>query len=1229
MAKKKTKKRRPSLKKLATKVSATKSARPQQTRSVADSPTSASLSASRAKEKILPIVGVGASAGGLEAFTQLLEHLPPNPGMAFVLIQHLDRTHDSQLTEILARKSPLPMQEVGGETLLEADHVYVISATENLRIEHGVLRTVPRIDEPGVRNMPIDDFLQSLAKDRGNRAFGVVLSGTASDGTLGLKAIKAEGGITFAQEPSSAKFDGMPRSAIAAGAVDFVLTPEAIAKQLVALGDHSYLRDAPVRESARVPSSDGDLNRIFQQLRTATGIDFTYYKPNTIMRRIQRRMALHGLDNLKDYARRLRQDSGEAKILAQDFLINVTAFFREPETYQKLKEVVFPALLKNRLHDDRIRIWIPGCSTGEEAYSYAISLTEFLEDRDQHPPIQIFATDLSDAVIEKARSGVYLEGSLAGVSAERIKRFFVKRERVYQISKAIRDICVFAKQDLAKDPPFSKLDLISCCNLLIYLGPALQKKALSLFQYALKPGGFLILGSSESIGALAASFQTIDRKSRIYAKKAHSVGPEPYISLSYPSSGQSSQQEHPGENGTPLKSIQKQADRLLLAEYAPVGVIVDETMHVVQVRGDTGPYLQLPSGEPTTDLSRLVRPGLLGPLRAAIRKARQQNASVREAEIRVKAADQFRDVVLRVSPLRDSHSAEQCFLILFEDATRQPVRPQSRKKRGKPGVRHKRDEEVSQLEQELTATRDYLQSIIESQEAATEELRSANEEAQATNEELDTAKEELQATNEELNTVNDELRARNIEQSTLNSDLRKLLESINVPLVMVGRDLHIRWFTPAIEPLLNLLPTDQGRPITDLHSEAIPNFRELLLHALAGEKNTNVEIEGHSGRWLSLRILPYRGPDNTIDGAIATLIDIDDLKRARDFAEIVTATVREPLVVLDAALRIRTANDAFYRFFRMNKQDTEGRLIYEIGRGQWNIPRLKQLLEEILPKEIGIREFEVQQNYEGIGLKTILLHAREIRQGDGERMIVLAIDDVTELRQSAENLRRSNEDLKQFIYAASHDLQEPLRMVVTYAQMLAAKYAGELNGEGAKYIQYAVDGALRLESLVSGLLEFWQLSEQVEEHPVPVNCNEILKTVLLNLEAPIRENNAQITSGRLPSLMASTAPLTQLFQNLIANALKYRSADPPRIHVSAVKENSEWIFSIADNGMGIDPQYTTEIFRVFRRLHSREKYPGTGMGLAICQRIVERYGGRIWVESEPGRGSTFRFALPL
>jgi len=1182
-----------------------------------------------------PIVGVGASAGGIEAFTQLLEHMPANTGMAFVLVQHLDPTHASQLTEILSRKTAMPIQEIHGDTPVEPNHVYVMPPSENLTIVGGILKTVPR-PNTGARNMPIDGFLQALAKDRQNMAFGMILSGTASDGTLGARAVKAEGGITFAQDPTSAKFDGMPRSAIASGAIDFVLSPKGIARQLVGLSAHSYLQHSPESAPDLVSADGRDLDRIFVRLHAATGIDFTFYKHNTIRRRIKRRMAVHGIEDLKDYSRLVEHDSAEANVLAQDFLVNVTSFFREPGAHQRMREIVFPALLEARSPDDPIRIWVPGCSTGEEVYSLAIALTEFIEEHAVRPGIQIFATDLNETLIEKARAGVYLEGALSGVSSQRLERFFVKRNRVYQVSQSIRDLCVFARQDVTRDPPFSKMDLISCCNLLIYLGTVLQKKALSTFHYALKPNGFLVLGSSESVGIFSEYFETIDRTHRIFVKRGKSV--QPNFDLDRNAAiGMAAPPRLPSQSSGAAHSIQKEAERMLLAEYAPPSVIIDEDMRVLQVRGQTDPYLRVPRGAPTSNLTLLVRPGLLAGLKAAVGQARKQNAPVSEKGLRVKRNDHFGMVDVRVSPIRGAHDQDRCFLVMFENSTEAKAASQKQAKSGKVGRVPKVSDqvvdqlhgEIARLEHELTETRDYLQSIIEAQEAAAEELRSSNEEAQATNEELDTAKEELQASNEELNTVNEELRIRNAEQSSLNSDLRKLLENINVPLVMVGKDLRIRWFTPAMEPVLNLLPTDQGRVITDLRAATIPDFAEMLAGTVSGGEEKHLEFQRPDGRWLSLRILPYRGLENTLDGAIATLIDIDDLKRALDFAEAVVATVREPLIVLDGSLRVRTANEAFYKIFELEKQETEGRLFYEIGNGQWNIPRLRLLLENILPKDSALRDFEVErQTSEGIGAKTMLLNAREIRQRDGERMILLAIDDITELRHSTEELYRKNEDLKQFVYAASHDLMEPVRMIVAHTQLLAARYADKLDSKGEESIRYAVDGALRLEASIAGLREFWQLSERPEEPRTLVDSADVLRQAVLNLEASVAENNAVITNDPLPSLMASEATLTQLFQNLLANALKYRSKEPPTIHVSAVREGSEWIFSVRDNGIGIDPRHARQIFGVFKRLHPREKYSGTGIGLAICQKIVERYGGRIWVESQLGQGADFKFAIP-
>ena len=618
----------------------------------------------RAEGSSFPIVGIGASAGGLEAFTELLSHLPDDTGMAFVLIQHLDPSHESHLTELLSKASKMPVSEVKGETRAEANHVYVIPPRCNLGISDGVLHTPPRPDSG--RNMPIDSFLRALAADRGSKALGVVLSGTASDGTLGLQAIKAAGGITFAQEKRTAKFDSMPGSAIAAGVVDFVLPPAGIARQLVAIARDSRVPIEP-REATEQPG-EAELKKIFRLLRIATGVDFTYYKHSTLQRRIKRRMALRGFEKLEDYSRDLERNRDEANALCESFFITVTAFFREPAVFEELKKRVFPALVENRGREDPIRIWVPGCSTGEEAYSIAICLMEFLEEAEVSLPFEIFATDISETAIEKARAGTYTEAALAHVSPQRLARFFTRTERGHQIAKIIRDVCVFARHNVAQDPPFSKLDLISCCNVLIYLGAVLQRKVLSILHYALKPTGFLVLGPSESIGTLSESFHQVEKTHKIYRMRPAAGKPAPPLSEGRRAEGRVDLRERIAEGRAGL-DVQREADRLVLAEHGPPGAIIDDDMNIVQVRGHTAPYLELSPGEPTHNLLKMAREGLIAGLGKAIRAARQTNAVAKEDGFRIEGSGQLKEVAIKVIPFRGSSSSkERYFLVLFEDA---------------------------------------------------------------------------------------------------------------------------------------------------------------------------------------------------------------------------------------------------------------------------------------------------------------------------------------------------------------------------------------------------------------------------------------------------------------------------------------------------------------------------------------------------------------------------------
>src|SRR5215469_309947 len=719
------------------------------------------------------IVAIGASAGGLEAFTELVKALPGNTGMAFVLVQHLDPTHHSMLTELVSKSTSMAVAEVKSGMKVEANHVYVIPPNSMMTIANRVLQLNPREDFYATR-MTVDHFMRSLAEDQGGRSVGVILSGSGTDGTLGLAEIQAQGGVTFAQDETTARHDGMPRSAIAAGTVDFILPPKEIARELVRIAANRFVVPPEREEAEQAPhEAHPAIHTIFQLLRKSSGVDFTYYRHTTIRRRIQRRMVVHKIETLDDYVKYLQANPAEVKALYQDMLINVTSFFRNPAVFDSLKSLVYPSVLKNRPRDTTIRVWAPGCASGEETYSLAITLLEFLGDKASEIPIQLFGTDVNEASIIKARTGMYPENIQGDVSPERLRRYFSKTETGYRVSKTIRDMCIFAQHNVLYDPPFSQLDLVCCRNVLIYLEPMLQKKIVSLFHYALRPTGFLTLGISEGVGSSTNLFSLIDRGSKIFAKKAIATHVPTGFSVDRKVSDlpfNPRVARATGEGSWSYPDFQKECDRRLLAQYAPATVFVNQDLEVIHSRGELDPFLKLPSGRASLSVLRMVREGLLSDLRAAVGQAMRQGAPVRRKNVVIKNGKSSQNVELEVVPLNMGNLKERYLMIVFHDGDwkEQEKDPKPNRKSAKATTRQReqseaRDGRISRLEQELAATKEYLQSVIESQEATNEELQSANEEIlssneelQSTNEELETAKEELQSTNEELTTVNDE-----------------------------------------------------------------------------------------------------------------------------------------------------------------------------------------------------------------------------------------------------------------------------------------------------------------------------------------------------------------------------------------------------------------------------------------------------------------------------------------
>lgn len=954
-----------------------------------------------------PVVGMGASAGGLEAFEAFFKNMPAGTGIAFIIVTHLDPSHSSMMGELIARFTEMPVIEAQDEMPVKPDHVYIIPPNKDLAILNGALQLMT-FEEPRGLRMPIDFFLRSLADDVGGRAVCVILSGNGSDGSAGLQAIHEVGGMSMVQEVSTAQYSGMPLSAIGTGLADFVVPVEAMPGQLLAYVKQG-LAGKRQGKPAIVRKTQSSLQKILVLLRSQTGHDFSHYKKSTLYRRIERRMGLHDIGDMATYAKYLRDNQAEAQALFKELLIVVTSFFRDGEAFEVLQKKALPKLLGDRPDGDPIRVWVPGCATGEEVYSVAILLKEYMLEHGRDFPVQLFGTDMDDDAIKKARAGVFPENIVNDVSSERLERFFIHEDGSYRVKKEVREMAVFALHNVIKDAPFTRLDLLCCRNLLIYLENEIQQNLLPLFHYSLKQDAVLFLGASESIGRFVDLFKPLDSKWKIYirreavaAQQIHDFGMlfgarTPDVSAIAPRDPVKAQ-------ASSAEIVQQQ----LLDSYAPPSLLINKNGDIIFIHGRTGKYLEPAAGQATLNILEMARPGLQFELRSAISIAATRKEEVHYQGLSVDTGAGTHSVELTVKPFSEPESMQDYLLVVLEDAGKKKPGRSGKQAAPAPG----RDQQIESLETELKYTRESQQAVIEELQStneelmsSNEELQSTNEELQSTNEELETSQEELQSMNEELITVNSELQAKHELLSRAENDMKNLLDSTEIGTIFLDGSMNVARFTPRVTDIINLIPSDIGRPLEHIvmnidYNGIIDDVREVYRASITKE----VEVRTKAGVWYLARLTPYRTKDDVTAGVVITFTDVSDTKlaaeailnletAARKYAEGIVETVPLPLLVLDQELSIVSANKEFYDFFHIDKSATQGTGIYRLDGGLWDMPELRTILEKVLPERENFEGFVIEHELPGIGHQRLILNGRKISYMDIPPLILLSIQE--------------------------------------------------------------------------------------------------------------------------------------------------------------------------------------------------------------------------------------------
>lgn len=1072
------------------------------------------------------IVCIGASAGGMEAIHELFDHLPADTGSSFIVIQHLSSDHKSLMAELLSKHTGMNVLEAKDNTEVQPDSVYVIPNNRNISIRNRTLLLSDK-EQGRAPNMPIDIFLRSLARDVGENAIAIILSGTGTDGTKGIMEIKKAGGLVFVQDPGTAKFDGMPYSAIASGQIDFILSPESIADELLL---HYKKPSAAVIVDTLPPDDEPLLLEILNLVKQKTACDFTRYKRPTVIRRLTRRMAFNNY-TLVDYLEFLRQNEEEVNLLSKEFLVGVTRFFRDEAAFEELRLKVIPEITKLKNSTDAVKIWVCGCSTGEEVYSLAILIREHLNRSNTNLDVKLFGSDVNREAIDFASRGCYNQSIAKQVPAELLDKYFVKEDNKYRVTSQLRRMIVFSHHDVLKDPPFGKLDLICCRNMLIYVSPEFQKRIMSIFNFSLNLGGFLFLGSSENIGILKDSMIEVSKKWKIYKK----VKPAKSVAFETASFADTTAKrfQPPALALTTDKTRKNLVESILtkvMEEYTVAGVLVDKDCYIIETFGEYRKYLHLPEKKFDNNLLKMLpaRPSIL--VGSNFRKAISTQQSCTIHDLKFQAADPV--IKITIKPFTDHHQLPIA-LILFSDekpewelTTKNGFAATVKTSSAEPQTEMN---DVSLLQQELSETKDVLQKAIEEAETTNEELQSANEELISSNEELQSANEELQSLNEELHTVNAENQLRIKQIIELNDDLNNYFASSDIGQIFLDGNLQIRKYTPQATALVNLIETDVGRPIAHISNNIA--YQDLMQDINYVLKTThplskNIQISNHT--WYQMKVMPYLREGRYIDGVVLTFVDITAMKQAE----------------------------------------------------------------------------------------------RQLKKANRT------------LKDLNENLMRSNRELEQFAYITSHDLQEPLRKIQTFVDLIQRNPADHVTLN--RYLEKITHCASRMSLLINDVLSYSRLI-RTDERMTETDLNEVLNIVRSDFEFRIAEKDAEIRAENLPVVNGYPLQLQQLFANLISNSLKFCERKPvieitweeSTDKIKELSDRTRYIKLIfRDNGIGFDQQYADKLFTIFQRLNHRSQYAGSGIGLALCKRIVENHRGFISASSIPNQGATFVVYLP-